>query len=192
MHRMGAIMYRNCALLVPNMMKNGVGENMGGLIYSWWFPYWTTCPWVNVFHSAHFVVIGVVLGGRVYKLWGKGLLLHNLLPINGENVYVSWLIGRIGVIYFGFLGVEFVSWVNIYPPLIASAMDMKSASDRTWRILKRCARTSLVVELKYSSSSQVSQIIHKFFSFIKFLWMLSNYTKASNCRIPHLELVKGS
>ena len=30
MHRMRAIMYRHCALPVPDMMKSGVGENMEG------------------------------------------------------------------------------------------------------------------------------------------------------------------
>ena len=51
------------------------------------------------------------------------------------------------MIYFRFSGVEFVAWVNIYPPLIASTMEMKIASERMWSILKRHARTSLFVEL---------------------------------------------
>jgi len=52
-----------------------------------------------------------------------------------------------------------IAWVNIYPRVIASAMEMKRASDRTWRLLKRRARTSLVAELKSSGSFQVSQIL---------------------------------
>ena len=45
-----------------------------------------------------------------------------------------------------------IAWVNIYPWVIAYAMEMKRASDRTWRLLKRWARTSLVAELKSSGS----------------------------------------
>ena len=52
-----------------------------------------------------------------------------------------------------------IAWINIYPPMITSAMEMKRASDRTWRLLKRRARTSLVAELKSSGSFQVSQIL---------------------------------
>ena len=52
-----------------------------------------------------------------------------------------------------------IAWVNIYPPVIASAMEMKRELDRTWRLLKRRTRTSLVVELKSSGSFQVSQIL---------------------------------
>ena len=52
-----------------------------------------------------------------------------------------------------------IAWVNIYPPVIASAMDMKRASNRTWRLLKRRPRTSLVAEMKSSGSFQVSQIL---------------------------------
>ena len=169
-------MYRNCALLVPNMMKSGMGENMVGFIYSWWFPYWTAYLWVNGFHYAHWVVIGVVIGGIVYKYQGKVLLLQNLLPINGENVDVSWLIGGRGVIYSGFSSIEFVAWVNIYPPLIASAMEMKTTSDQMWMLLNRCTRTSLVAEMKSSGSSHVIQIILKFLSVLKGFGQLVHFS----------------
>ena len=41
-----------------------------------------------------------------------------------------------------------ITWVNIYPPVIASSMEMKRASDQMWRLLKRRARKFLVAELK--------------------------------------------
>jgi len=40
--------------------------------------------------------------------------------------------------------------------VIASAMEMKTASDLTWRLLKRRTRASLIAELKSAGSSQVS------------------------------------
>ena len=45
-----------------------------------------------------------------------------------------------------------IAWINIYPPVLTYAMEMKRALDQMWRLLKRRARTSLVGELKSSGS----------------------------------------